>query len=81
MGVAQRMQAGALGQAEPPAEQRYRGRNRIGLQRRAVGIRKDQIQIPSVVGAKLLAELLLLLAVGLERRQHRRRQLDSSRLP
>jgi hypothetical protein len=79
VGMTQSVQAGPLGQTETPAKQRYCRGNRIGLQRRAIGIREDQIQVRAVIRAVLRAELILLPAVRLQGCQNRCGQLYSSR--
>jgi len=76
MAVAQRVQAGALGQLQPAGEQRDRRGNRIGLQWRAIRVREDQVEVGSVIRTELLAEPVLALAVRLECDQRSCRYTD-----
>ena len=42
-----------------------------GFSMRAIGIREHQVEVGPVIRTELLAEAILLLAVGLERDEHR----------
>src|SRR5580704_5568279 len=78
--VAQRVEARALRQLHSAKQQRHGRRNRVRLQWRAVGIREYQIQVDAIVRSELVPELILALAVCIQRRDRRHRQAHRARL-
>src|SRR5580704_5299597 len=80
MRVAQRVEARALWQMQSAKQQRNGRRNRVRLQWCAIRIPEDQIQVDPIVRSELVPELLLALAVRIQRRDRRRRQAHRARL-
>jgi hypothetical protein len=70
----------ALGDLEALEERGDRSRDRVRLQRRAIRVGEDQIEVGAVVLPVLAAELVLAAAVLLEGGHRGRRQCDHARL-
>jgi hypothetical protein len=71
--VTQRVERSPLGKLQPLARSRSRRGDRVGIERRAVGIGEHQIEIRPIVGTVLLAKLVLGRAVALFLKQRSER--------
>src|SRR6185312_14065835 len=72
VGMAQRVEARALGQLQAAEEQRDGGGDRVRLQGRAVGVAEDEIALVAL--AEVVALRLLLLAMRMKFFERGRRQ-------